>query len=133
MTHNLTIDTTHTYSVYAGADAVVTHNCGVNAPIATSGADDALNGVRLRAQLTGEEIAGGHAFRKHVVEGGEFPGITTRSQFAQHIEDVVSNGVTRALGSGRTAFWQSGTVVIRNQLTAELHSGRGMVTTTSLE
>jgi len=26
--HNLTIDTTHTYSVYAGADAVVAHNCG---------------------------------------------------------------------------------------------------------
>ncbi|NJI60153.1 hypothetical protein HCX50_12020 [Microbacterium oxydans] len=27
--HNLTIDTTHTYSVYAGVDAVVTHNCGL--------------------------------------------------------------------------------------------------------
>jgi hypothetical protein len=26
--HNLTIDTTHTYSVYAGADAILTHNCG---------------------------------------------------------------------------------------------------------
>ncbi|MFJ2506069.1 polymorphic toxin-type HINT domain-containing protein [Microbacterium sp. NPDC087592] len=30
--HNLTIDTTHTYSVYAGADAVITHNCGVVDP-----------------------------------------------------------------------------------------------------
>jgi len=29
--HNLTIDTTHTYRVYAGADAVVTHNCGTGA------------------------------------------------------------------------------------------------------
>ena len=80
----------------------------------SSGADDVLNGVRLRAQLTGEEISGGNAFGKHVVQGGEFPGITTRSQFAQHIEDVVSNGVMRPLSNGRSAYWQNGTVVIRN-------------------
>ncbi|WP_237682477.1 polymorphic toxin-type HINT domain-containing protein [Microbacterium sp. B19(2022)] len=33
--HNLTIDTTHTYSVYAGADdAILTHNCGTGAAAA---------------------------------------------------------------------------------------------------
>lgn len=86
----------------------------VAAKTGTAGADDVLNGVRLRAQLTGQEISGGHAFGKHVVQGGEFPGITTRSQFAQHIEDVVSNGIMRPLERGRTAYWQNGTVVIRN-------------------
>lgn len=87
---------------------------GVAAKAGTSGADDVLNGVRLRGQLTDQEISGGHAFGKHVVQGGEFPGITTRSQFAQHIEDVVSNGIMRPLERGRTAYRQNGTVVIRN-------------------
>ncbi|MFJ2506070.1 polymorphic toxin-type HINT domain-containing protein [Microbacterium sp. NPDC087592] len=41
--HNLTIDTTHTYSVYAGADAVVTHNCGTGA----------TGSPRLPSQLSG--------------------------------------------------------------------------------
>lgn len=90
------------------------HQAGVAANAGRHGADDALNGVRLRAQLTGEEIAGGHAFQKHVINQAEFPGITTRSQFAQHIEDVVSNGVMRPLSNGRSAYWQNGTVVIRN-------------------
>ncbi|WP_454300483.1 RHS repeat-associated core domain-containing protein [Salana multivorans] len=81
---------------------------------ATNGADNVANGVRLRAQLTGQEISGGHAFQKHVIDKAEFPGITTRSQFAQHIEDVVSNAVMRPLERGRTAYWQNGTVVIRN-------------------
>ena len=87
---------------------------GVAAKTGTAGADDVLNGVRLRAQLTGQEISGGHAFGKHVVQGGEFPGITTRAQFAAHIEDVVTNGVMRPLSSGRSAYWSNGTVVIRN-------------------
>jgi hypothetical protein len=64
--------------------------------------------------LTGEEISGGHAFAKHVIDNGEFPGITTRRQFASHIEDVVSNGEMRALSNSRTAYWRNGTVVIRN-------------------
>lgn len=86
----------------------------VVAPEAGTGAENVVNGVRLRAQLTGEEIAGGHAFDKHVIELGEYPGITTRSQFASTIEDVVANGESRALSNGRTAFWNDGTVVIRN-------------------
>lgn len=35
------------------------------------------------AKLIGEEISGGHAFDKHVTEQGEFPGVTTRRQFAR--------------------------------------------------
>lgn len=87
---------------------------GVAANTARAGADDVLNGVRLRAQLTGEEISGGHAFQKHVLDQAEFPGITTRPQFASHIEDVVLNGEMRTLSGGRTGYWQNGTVVIRN-------------------
>ncbi len=81
---------------------------------AAGGADNVVNGVRLRAQLTGEEIAGGHAFDKHVVQRGEFPGVTTRAGFASTIEDVVMNGEMRVLSNGRTAFWNDSVVVIRN-------------------
>jgi hypothetical protein len=61
-----------------------------------------------------EEISGGHAFDKHVVERGEFPGVTTREQFADLIEDAVMNGESRILSRGRAAYWSEGTVVIRN-------------------
>jgi hypothetical protein len=79
-----------------------------------SGAEDAMNGVNLRAQLTGEEIAGGHAFQKHVIEKAEFPGIATSQEFASHIEDVVMKGEMRTLARGRTVFWYDRTVVIRS-------------------
>jgi hypothetical protein len=38
-------------------------------------AQNAANGAKLRARLVGEEIAGGHAYKKHVIDGGEFPGV----------------------------------------------------------
>ena len=79
-----------------------------------TGAENIVNGLRLRAQLAGEELAGGHAFVKHVVQQGEFPGIRTRTQFAAHVEDVIVNGRMRSLAGGRTAYWSEGTVVIRN-------------------
>jgi filamentous hemagglutinin len=74
------------------------------------------NGVRLRAQLAGEEISGGHAFQKHVIDQAEFPGITTRQQFAARIENVVLNGEPRTLANQRSAY---GTVVIRNPKAAD--------------
>lgn len=82
------------------------------------------NGARLRAQLAGREIAGGHAFEKHVLQQGEFAGlgIRTREQFARHIENVISNPTaSRMLGGGRTAYWDdaSSTVVIRNPRAAD--------------
>jgi hypothetical protein len=88
--------------------------------------------VCLGAHLTGNEIAGGDAFDKHVIELGEFPSVTTRSQFARTIEDVVMNGETRTLSGGRTAYWQDGTLVIRNPgaTDGERRSGRRTATTT---
>lgn len=69
---------------------------------------------RAYAKEIGEEISKGHAFDKHVIKQGEFPGVTTRGQFARVIEDVVMMGEFRALSGGRTAFWSDGTVVIRH-------------------
>lgn len=73
-----------------------------------------LSADRADAKLIGEQIAGGHAFDKHVIERQEFPGITTRRQFASMIEDVVIKGEGRVLNAGRTAYWSDGTLVIRN-------------------
>ena len=77
------------------------------------------NAARLRAQLIGQEIAGGHAFEKHLLHQGEFRdlGIRTRTQFADHIESVVNTPpiASRQLSGGRTAYWDSSsTVVIGN-------------------
>jgi filamentous hemagglutinin len=87
-------------------------------------ASSVVNSVRLRGQLVGQEIAGGHAFEKHVLQRGEFAGlgIRTRAQFASHIEGAVNNPTAvRQLGGGRTAYWHegSGTVVIRNPRAAD--------------
>lgn len=84
---------------------------------AETGASNAANAGRLRAQLAGERIASGHAFDKHVIQGGEFPGITTRPQFAAHIENAIKGASEyRELLRGRTAYWDSSTrtVVIRD-------------------
>lgn len=83
---------------------------------AGGGADNVVNGLRLRAQLSGDEIAGGHAFDKHI---GEFPGISTRGEFARTIENVVQDGEMRSLSGGRTAYWRDGTVVIRDPGSAD--------------
>ena len=82
-------------------------------------AHNSTNGKNLNSELVGKEIAGGHAFEKHVLQQGEFTGlgIRTRAQFAQHIEKVVKNPTsTKELSSGRSAYWDqsTGTVVIRN-------------------
>jgi hypothetical protein len=91
------------------------------------GAANVANGVRLRAQLTGEQISGGHAFADHVVKAGEFPGITTRQDFASRIEDVVTNGESRQLLRERTAYWEGNTVVIRDP--ASVDGGTAFVPT----
>ena len=81
-------------------------------------ASSATNAALLRNQLMSEEIAGGHAFEKHVLEQMEFPGITTREQFAAQIEDFLNSPDTimRNLSNGRVGFWNdtTGTVLIRN-------------------
>lgn len=71
-----------------------------------------------------QEIAGGHAFEKHVLgvgnpSGAEFGGlgIRTRGQFADHIENVINNPTQSGpLMRGREYFYDgtSNTIVIRN-------------------
>lgn len=73
----------------------------------------------LHGQLTAQEIASGHAFDKHVVQGGEFTGlgIRTREQFQSHIEAVIASpSSTRYYRDGRVVYLDSSsrTVVIRN-------------------
>ena len=71
------------------------------------------------AEEIGDEISAGHAFDKHVIERGEFPGVTTRDQFASVIKDAVIKGESRTLSAGRTAYWSDGVVVIRDPSTAD--------------
>jgi len=78
----------------------------------------------LDAQLVGREVAGGHAFEKHVLEQGEFKGlgIRTREQFAGHVENVVNSpSGARYYKDGRVIYLQesTGTVVIRNPSSGE--------------
>nr|WP_256378847.1 SpvB/TcaC N-terminal domain-containing protein [Bradyrhizobium sp. Ai1a-2] len=97
------------------------------APKTSTGAESAADAVRLRSQLAAQEIAGGHAFTKHVLTEGNFTnfkglGIRTREQFARHIEGIINNPTaTKQLGGGRTAYWDeaSSTVVIRNPSAAD--------------
>ncbi|MDF7670805.1 hypothetical protein PT276_06290 [Orbaceae bacterium ESL0721] len=88
------------------------------------GAENAVDGSKLNAQLVGKEIACGHAFEKHVLQQGEFNSldIRTRKQFAAHIENIVSNPTSvKQFSGGRTAYWDqsTGTIVIRNPKTSD--------------
>lgn len=74
---------------------------------------------RAYAKLIGDEISSGHAFDKHVIERGEFPGVTTRRQFSGIIESAVVSGEGRVLSGGRTAYWSDGIVVIRDPGTTD--------------
>ncbi len=63
------------------------------------------------------KIGSGHAFEKHVIQGGEFEGITTVEEFTAHIDEVVNNPTaTKSLRDGRTGYWYepSGTVVVHD-------------------
>ena len=87
--------------------------------VATS-ADLDLAASALVIKSTAEQISKGHAFVKHVVERGEFPGIRTREQFAEVIERTMSKAeYVRELSNGRTAYWKDGVIVIRNRAAAD--------------
>ena len=63
-----------------------------------------------------EQIANGHAFEKHILTQGEFPGwIRTRNQFAARIEEALTNFTEiKNLKNGRVGYWHgdTGTVVL---------------------
>lgn len=70
------------------------------------------------------DIAGGHAFERHVLVQAEFRGldIRTRNQFASHIGNIISSPTSsRELNRGRSAYRDqaSGTVVIKNSRAAD--------------
>ena len=65
------------------------------------------------------KIATGHSFRKHVINRGEFPGVHTYSQFADHIQHVMTYFTEfKLLPGGRVAYWHgpSKTLVIVDPL-----------------
>jgi hypothetical protein len=62
-------------------------------------------------------IAGGHAYRKHVVQRREFPEVAGVEQFAEPIADVILNpDAQKSLPGERHTYWQerSRTVVLLN-------------------
>lgn len=91
----------------------------VDATKGGTGADNVATYNKLKAELTAEEIAQGHAYDKHVVQGREFEdlGITERYQFQDHVEYVINNpSDVRYYTDGRTVYLdaETRTVVIRN-------------------
>ncbi|WNV86182.1 hypothetical protein [Umezawaea sp. Da 62-37] len=78
-----------------------------------------VEGERLRAQLAGQQIAGGHAYAKHVVKQGEFRGLHTRSDLAGIVETTMLKGEARTLTNGRSAYWYKGVMVIRDPKSAD--------------
>ncbi len=66
-----------------------------------------------RAGQLAQRIAGGHAYRKHVVALGEYPSITNPDRFAELIEDVITHpDASKPLRNGRHAFWQHATQTV---------------------
>jgi filamentous hemagglutinin len=123
---NIEVDVEHVYHV--GLDGLLVHNaCGEGEAeeriSSAEGTADAAQYQLLKNHLTAEEIAGGHAFDKHILTQGEYPGwIRTRAQFQSHVEDVINNPTAvRSLQNGRTAYWHdaSGTIVIRTPAAAD--------------
>ncbi|MDB9489241.1 phosphatase PAP2 family protein [Dolichospermum circinale CS-534/05] len=101
----------------AGAAAGKAAVAAAEARAAAVAAAEARAAAAAAEARAAQEIAGGHAFEKHVINKAEFPGITTKQQFAEHIENVISNPTaSKQLSNGRSAFWDdaSGTVVIKN-------------------
>jgi hypothetical protein len=75
--------------------------------------DSNLDSVDQRAR----QIADGHAYDKHVVEGGEFPEVGSRGEFAAHISEVMrSPSASQPLERDRTAYYSddAGTIVIED-------------------
>jgi RHS repeat-associated protein len=86
-------------------------NSGISRPATSS-----MSAHLLRNKLIAEEISGGHAFTKHVINRNEFPGFS-RCQFEQHIRSILNNPTEmKILTNGRTGYWnqESGTVIIRD-------------------
>ncbi|WP_394847084.1 hypothetical protein LZC95_06400 [Pendulispora brunnea] len=102
--------------------------CQLEGSVATPGgaaleAASAENAALLRNSLMAEEIAGGHAYGKHVIKQGEFPRVLSPQGFASEIESFLNHPETvmRNLSGGRSAYWNDslGSVLIRNPTAAD--------------
>jgi hypothetical protein len=63
------------------------------------------------ASREARRIASGHAWRKHVIERNEFPGIATQDEFAELIDGIMTSQAlpTKELSRSRKAWWDSQT------------------------
>jgi filamentous hemagglutinin len=69
------------------------------------------------APSTGQLIANGHAYDKHVVKQQEFPEVKDRAAFGDLVDGIIKSPTSsKSLSGGRTAYWENtkGTVVIVN-------------------
>lgn len=59
------------------------------------------------ARTIAQQIASGHAYVKHVVNGNDFPEIKSQEELADLIADMMTNpsSVSKHLRDGRQAFW----------------------------
>ncbi|PRA75753.1 hypothetical protein CQ054_22705, partial [Ochrobactrum sp. MYb29] len=79
-----------------------------------------FNPQKLNSKLLAEEVASGHAFQKHVIDGKEFQnlGIFTRQQFQEFVESIVSNPSVevRYATNGKKFYLDNSTntIVIKN-------------------
>ena len=70
-----------------------------------------------KAAQIAQQIAAGHAYKKHVLERDEFPWIESREEFRDFIAGIIRKPTERKpLKDGRTGFWdaKTGTIVIRD-------------------
>ena len=86
---------------------------------ATSQSDVAL----LKRKLIAERIGNGHAYWKHVVKKGEFPGIASPAQLVTEVQKILDNASeVKQLKGGRIGFWdaKTETVVIYDPNSSDL-------------
>jgi hypothetical protein len=60
-----------------------------------------------QARAIARRISVGHAYRKHVVQGDDFPEIKSSEEFAEVIFEILTDpaSLERGLRDGRQAFW----------------------------
>lgn len=75
---------------------------------------DPHTGEKVDVDAISTDIAAGHAYEKHVVTRGEFPGVRTRGELADVVRDVISTGAQKQLPNDRVAYWRGDVIVVTN-------------------
>jgi len=67
----------------------------------------------LTSEDLAKHIAHGHAYAKHVVQKGEYPGVASHSQFAQIIQAAIDKATAeKPLSTGRYAWWDDSSLTV---------------------